>query len=76
MLGVPPDKRTAAGCESFLKFSQHASGGISMTGTIKSGIFPCTTGEHLPFLVYFGFGNDPRVRAAFEFSIRPFSPPL
>lgn len=69
MLGVPPDQRTAAGCDSFLTFSQHESGGFSMTGTRRSGIFPCTTGEHLPFLVYFGFREDPRVRAAFAFLI-------
>ena len=69
MLGVPPDKRTAAGCDSFLEFCQHESGGFSMTKKLRSGIFPCTTGEHLPFLVYFGLGDDPRVRAAFAFLI-------
>jgi hypothetical protein len=69
-LGVPPDARTAAGCDSFLRHCQHESGGFSMTQTRRSGIFPCTTGEHLPFLVYFGFGDDPRVRAAFRFLIQ------
>ncbi len=69
MLGVVPDQRTAAGCDSFLKFCQHLSGGFSLTRKLKSGIFPCTTGEHLPFLIYFGLGNDPRVRAAFSFVI-------
>lgn len=69
MLGVAADERTAAGCDSFLKFCQHESGGFSMTKKLKSGIFPCTTGEHLPFLVYFGLGNDPRVRTAFTFVI-------
>jgi hypothetical protein len=69
MLGVTPDKRTAAGCESFLEFSQHKSGGFSMTKRLRSGIFPCTTGQHLPFLAYFGFSDDPRVRAAFNFLI-------
>jgi hypothetical protein len=69
MLGVAPDQRTAAGCDSFLKFCQNSSGGFSLTKTLRSGIFPCTTGEHLPFLVYFGFGDDPRVRAAFAFVI-------
>ncbi len=49
MLGVPPDKRTIAGCDSFLKFCQHESGGFSMTKTLRSGIFPCTTSLHLPF---------------------------
>ena len=73
MLGVPPDKRTAAGCDSFLKFCQHESGGFSMTKKLRSGIFPCTTGEHLPFLVYFGFGDDPRVRAASTFLIENMS---
>jgi hypothetical protein len=73
MLGVSPDGRTAAGCDSFLKFCQHESGGFSMTKTIRSGIFPCTTGEHLPFLVYFGLRNDPRVRAAFAFVIEDMS---
>jgi hypothetical protein len=67
MLGVTPDKRTTAGCDSFLRFCQHESGGFSLTKTLRSGIFPCTTGEHLPFLIYFGLGPDPRVRAAFAF---------
>jgi hypothetical protein len=69
MLGVTPDERTAAGCDSFLTFCQHASGGFSLTRTLRSGIFPCTTGEHLPFLVYFGLADDPRVRAAFAFLV-------
>ena len=69
MMGVVPDQRTAAGCDSFLKLCQHESGGFSLTKTRRSGIFPCTTGEHLPFLIYFGFGNDPRARAAFNFIV-------
>lgn len=69
MLGVAPDRRTAAGCDSLLRFCQHAGGGFSLTKTRQSGIFPCTTGEHLPLLVYFGLGDDPRVRAAFAFLI-------
>ena len=73
MLGVTPDKRTALGCKSLLKFSQHQAGGLSMTKKLGSGIFPCTTGEHLPFLVYFGMGDDPRVRAAFAFLIEDMS---
>ena len=73
LLGVTPDKRTAAGCDSFLKFCQHESGGFSLTKKLRSGIFPCTTGEHLPFLVYFGLGDDPRVRAAFAFLIEEMS---
>ena len=73
MLGAAPDQRTAAGCDSFLKNCQHTSGGFSMTKKIRSGIFPCTTGEHLRFLVYFGLGNDPRVRAAFAFTIQSMS---
>jgi hypothetical protein len=72
-LGVTPDKRTAAGCDSFLRFCQHKSGGFSMRQTLRSGIFPCTTGTHLPFLVYFGLGDDPRVRAAFTFLIDEMS---
>jgi hypothetical protein len=72
-LGAAPDPRIAAGCDSFLKNCQHESGGFSMTKTLRSGIFPCTTGEHLPFLVYFGFGDDPRVRAAFSFLIEEMS---
>ena len=75
MLGVQPDERTAAGCDSFLKFCQHASGGFSLTRTLRSGIFPCTTGEHLPFLVYFGLGDDPRLRQAFAFLIEDMSAP-
>jgi hypothetical protein len=73
MLGVAPDQRTTAGCDSFLKFCQHESGGFSMTKKIRSGIFPCTTGEHLRFLVHFGLGDDPRVRAAFAFLIEDMS---
>jgi hypothetical protein len=73
MLGVVPDHRTALGCDSFLKFCQHTSGGFSLTRTLRSGIFPCTTGEHLPFLVYFGFGDDPRLRQAFAFVIDDMS---
>lgn len=72
-LGVTPDERTAAGCDSFLNFCQHTSGGFSMTKKLHSGIFPCTTGEHLPFLVYFGLGDDSRVRAAFAFLIEEMS---
>jgi len=37
--------------------------------TRPSGIFPCTTGEHLPFLVHFGFREDHRVRNAFKFLV-------
>ena len=73
MLAVPPDERTSAGCDSFLNNCQHESGGFSMTRKIRSGIFPCTTGAHLPYLVYFGFGDDPRVRSAFEFLIDEMS---
>jgi len=73
MLGLEPDGRTAAGCDSFLRFSQHESGGFSMTKTRRSGIFPCTTGEHLPFLVYFGLGGDERVRRAFAFLVEKMS---
>jgi hypothetical protein len=73
MLGVAPGRRTAAGCDSFLKFCQHESGGFSMTKKLRSGVFPCTTGEHLPFLVYFGLGDDPRVQAAFAFLIEDMS---
>jgi len=73
MLGVTPDERTRAGCDSFLKFCQHESGGFSIVKTRRSGIFPCTTGEHLPFLVYFGLGDDPRVQAAFSFLIEDMS---
>jgi len=73
MLAVTPDKRTASGCDSFLRFSQNQDGGLSMTRTLRSGVFPCTTGEHLPFLIYFGFADDPRVRKAFAFLIADMS---
>ncbi len=73
MLGVEPDQRTAAGCDSFLRFSQHENGGFSMTRTRRSGIFPCTTGEHLPLMVYFGMGDDPRVRRAFAYLVEDMS---
>ena len=72
--GVPPDARTPSGCDSFLRNCQNESGGFSLTKTLRSGIFPCTTGAHLPFLVYFGFGDDPRSRqAAFDFLIEDMS---
>ncbi len=73
MLAVEPDKRTAAGCDSFLRFSQHEEGGFSLVKTRRSGVFPCTTGEHLPMLVYFGLGGDPRVRRAFDFVVEEMS---
>lgn len=73
MLGVPPDARTRAGCDSLLRFGQNENGGLSLVKTQRSGIFPCTTGEHLPMLVYFGLGTDPRVRAAFAFIIDDMS---
>ena len=73
MLGVLPDERTAAGCDSLLRNCQHECGGLSLSGKTRSGIFPCTTGEHLPTLVYFGFGDDARVRAAFNFLIEDMS---
>lgn len=68
-LGVTPDERTAAGCEALLKYGQNECGGLSLVRNTRSGIFPCTTGEHLPMLVYFGMGDDPRVRKAFQFVI-------
>jgi hypothetical protein len=70
MHGVEPDARTAAGCDSFLRFCQNECGGFSLVKTRRSGIFPCTTGVHLPMLLYFGLGDDPRVRRAFEFVIK------
>jgi hypothetical protein len=73
MLGVEPDERTTAGCDSFLRFCQHESGGFSMLKTRRSGIFPCTTGAHFPMLVYFGLGDDPRMRRAFAFVIEDAS---
>lgn len=69
MLGVPPDERTTMGCDSMLKFCQNEIGGFSLTKTRRSGVFPCTTGEHLPFLVYFGMQGDPRVQAAFAYVV-------
>jgi hypothetical protein len=72
-LGVIPDTRTAAGCDSFLKNCQHENGGFSMTKKLRSGIFPCTTGEHFSFLAYFGLGDDPRVLAAFDFLVTEMS---
>ncbi len=75
MLGVPPDEHIAAACGSFLQFCQSDCGGFSMVATRPSGIFPCTTGEHLPFLVHFGFSEDPRVRRAFEYLIEEMIKP-
>lgn len=70
MLGVTPDDRAKAGCDSLLRNCQHESGGLSLVRATRSGIFSCTTGEHLPFLIYFGLGDDPRVRRAFAFLIQ------
>jgi hypothetical protein len=75
MLGVNPDERTAAGCDSLLRFCQNESGGLSLRKTQRSGIFPCTTGEHLPTLVYFGLGDDLRVRRAFAFAVEDMARP-
>ena len=72
-LGVPPDKRIEEGCNSFLQYCQNENGGFSMVKTRKSGIFPCTTGEHLPFLVHFGFGDDPRIGKAFDYLLASMS---
>jgi hypothetical protein len=69
-LGVEPDERTALGCENILRYSQNECGGFSMTQTRKSGIFPCTTPDALLLLVYFGYGDDPRVRKAFDYMIK------
>lgn len=74
-LGVEPDERTAAGCDSMLRFCQNESGGFSLRKTQRSGIFPCTTGQHLPMLVYFGLGDDPRVRCAFAFVVEDMARP-
>ncbi len=74
-LGVKPDERTQAGCNSLLRFAQNEGGGLALTGTRRSAIFPCTTGEHLRLLVYFGLGDDPRVRQAFTFLIEAMSTP-
>jgi hypothetical protein len=72
-LGVEPDERTTAGCDSLLHFCQNECGGFSMTKTRRSGIFPCTTGAHMPMLLYFGLGDDPRVQRAFAFLIESMS---
>lgn len=68
-LGVEPDEGTALGCENILRYSQNECGGFSMTKTRGSGIFPCTTPDALLLLVYFGYGDDPRVRKAFDYMI-------
>ncbi len=73
MLGVEPDRRTSAACNSFLRHCQHKSGGFSLTKTWQSALFPCTTGQHLPLLVYFGLKEDERVHKAFTFLIEDMS---
>jgi hypothetical protein len=75
VLGVPADERIVAACDSFLRFCQSDAGGFSMVRTRPSAVFPCTTGEHLPFLVDFGLSEDPRVRRAFEFLIEEMANP-
>jgi hypothetical protein len=69
VLRAPPDERTSAGCDSMLRNLQNECGGFSLIRKTRSGIFPCTTGEHLPMLVYFGFGGDERVRSAYQFLV-------
>jgi hypothetical protein len=68
-LGVEPGDWTAAGCDSLLDNCQNEGGGFSMVRTRRSGVFPCTTGQHLPLLVYFGLTDDERVRRAFLFLV-------
>ena len=68
-LGVAPGERTAQACDSLLRNCQNENGGFSMVKTRRSGIFPCTTGETLAMLVYFGLGDDPRVKQAYSFQI-------
>ena len=72
-LGVPPDERTAAGCDSLLRNAQNENGGISMVKTHRSGIAPCTTGGTLPMLVHFNMDKDPRVISAFSFLVADMS---
>ena len=72
-LGVAPNEHTLAGCHSFLQFCQNENGGFSVVKTQRSGIFPCTTGEHLPMLAYFGLGEDPRLQRAFLYLIDAMS---
>ena len=72
-LGVAPDDRIAAGCDSLLRNAQNESGGISMVKARRSGIAPCTTGEMLPMLVHFNMDEDPRVLSAFAFMIEDMS---
>ena len=69
MHGVEPNERTTVGCGSFLRSCQNEGGGFSLTKTRRSAVFPCTTGEHLPMLVYYGMEDDSRVRQAFAFVI-------
>ena len=69
VLGVEPGDWTTAGCDSLLRYSQNECGGFSLTKTHRSAIFPCTTGEHLPMLHYFGLADDPRVQRAFAFVV-------
>ena len=75
MLGVSPDERTAAGCDSLLEHAQHECGGLSIVRTQRSGIMPCTTGLQLPLLARFGRAGDPRVRRAFAFVIEDMAAP-
>lgn len=72
-LGVPPDDRTAAGCDSLLRNAQNENGGISMVKTRRSGIFPCTTSGTLPLLIHFNMDKDPRVISAFSFLVTDMS---
>lgn len=74
MLGVEPDAQTALGCDSFLRFCQSECGGFSLTKTRRSGVFPCTTGEHLPMLSYYGLSDDPRMRKAFDLLVQDMLP--
>jgi len=68
-LRTAPDDRTSAGCDSMLRNLQNDCGGFSLVRKTRSGIFPCTTGEHLPMLVYFGLGKDERLCLAYQFMV-------
>lgn len=67
-LGVERDERIERGCERILRYNQYESGGFTYTGT-RSGVFNCLTGNVVEFLIYFGYGDDPRIERCIQFMV-------
>lgn len=71
-LGVERDERIERGCERILRHNQYGSGGFTYTGA-RSGVFNCLTGNVAEFLIYFGYGDDPRIERCVQFMVETLS---